>query len=277
MTAGAITRPSSHPGRETGGVVGTYSDVDASDDPHDAVRWQERVDAWPHIRAYKVHVRSLVAGARRVLDVGCGPGEDVLALGTGGPGVSAVGIDRSAVMLGSAAGRGARVVRADAHALPFRDGSFDAVIADRVLSHVADPGGALRAAAGVLAPRGRLVVADSDQESLAIHLPGVPDELVDRVKARRRAVGYRNGRFVSTVPEALCTMGFRDVTVDAFPLVLTDPQDAFGFAGWPRLWQADGGFADDDVRTWESAVERVGRDGGFVYAVSYLVVSGRTG
>jgi hypothetical protein len=120
------------------------------------------------------------------------------------------------------------------------------------------------------------VVADSDQASLVIHLPGVPDELVDRVKGRRLQVGYRNGRVVSTVAATLCAMGLRDVAVEAFPLVLTDPHDAFGFPGWPRLWQADGGFSDEDVRAWEAAVERVGRTGGFVYAVTYFVVSGRT-
>ena len=58
----------------------TYSDVDGSSNPEEAVRWQERVDRWAQVQAYKRRVLELLREADSVLDVGCGPGGDVLAV-----------------------------------------------------------------------------------------------------------------------------------------------------------------------------------------------------
>ena len=48
----------------------------------------------------------------------------------------------------------------NAYALPFRDGTFDAVVLRAALHHLADPGNALRQAARVLRPGGPLLVVD---------------------------------------------------------------------------------------------------------------------
>lgn len=72
-----------------------------------------------------------------VLDVGCGPAH--LARGLLARGAGYVGVDRNAAMVSrarrqvaSSPGRGT-VVRADVTALPFRDASFDIVVAAGVL------------------------------------------------------------------------------------------------------------------------------------------------
>jgi len=49
-------------------VTATYDDVDRSDDPQLAVDWQERVDAWPAIQAYKRHCVERLRGETHVLD-----------------------------------------------------------------------------------------------------------------------------------------------------------------------------------------------------------------
>jgi hypothetical protein len=41
-----------------------------------------------------------------------------------------------------------------------------------------------------------------------------------------------------------------------------------------RYWQERAPFDERDAREWEDGVERARRDGGFVYALLYLVVSG---
>ena len=66
-------------------------------------------------------------GLGRVLDVGCGNGD---ALDRAGSGFVAVGIDidHDALTLGSALFPEHRLCRATAEALPFKDGSFDAVL-----------------------------------------------------------------------------------------------------------------------------------------------------
>ncbi|GAB4542310.1 MAG: hypothetical protein Kow0063_34120 [Anaerolineae bacterium] len=62
----------------------------------------------------------------RVVDVGCGPGRDLLKLARRG--FWAVGVDRSAGMLRQALAQGAtNLVQADARALPFAQGALDGV------------------------------------------------------------------------------------------------------------------------------------------------------
>ena len=121
--------------------------------------------------------------------------------------------------------------------------------------------------------RGRVVVADPDQETLVIDVPGVCVDLADRVKALRRDVGYRNGRHISALPGRLEALGLTEVTVDAFPLVITDPDEAFGLPTWVR-WGRDNGhrFTDADIEEWDDGMDRA-RANGLVYALLYFVVS----
>jgi SAM-dependent methyltransferase len=92
-------------------------------------------------RTNRRHLGILAANAQAhdVLDWGCGSGE-YRAL-VAGLGRRYVGVD----VVGSGAD-----VRGDAHALPFRDASFDHVITNAVLEHVADPFLAVREIARVL-------------------------------------------------------------------------------------------------------------------------------
>jgi SAM-dependent methyltransferase len=100
-----------------------------------------------------------LAGARRVLDLGCGEGQIArLALDKGAQHV--VGIDGSAAQIAEAARRagGPAYLRGRAERLPFPAGSFDAVVTCLVLEHLADLDAALDEVARVLAPGGRFVL-----------------------------------------------------------------------------------------------------------------------
>jgi ubiquinone/menaquinone biosynthesis C-methylase UbiE len=105
-----------------------------------------------------------VAG-RRILDLGCGDG--LLAWMLADRGARAVGLDVDRAMLDVASARSLRsqrkrprFVEGRIEQLPFRDGSFDVVVIVTVLCLVADRAGAVREAALVLRPGGRLVVGD---------------------------------------------------------------------------------------------------------------------
>jgi SAM-dependent methyltransferase len=251
----------------------TFADVDASSDPAEAVACQERLADWPAVAAYKRYSRELLGSERPVLDVGCGPGLDLVALGAG-----AVGVDGSLAMCRAAADRGVLVCQGDALALPFADGRFAGVRADRVLQHVADPERALAELVRVVGSGGLVVVADPDQESLVIEVPGVEADLMARVKVWRRDLSYRNGRFARRVPWLLGRLGMVDIDVAAFPLVLTDPWEAFGLPGWVAYArELGGGFSAGDERAWADGLERVRREGGFVFSLTFLVTSGRRG
>ena len=87
-----------------------------------------------------------------MLDVGCGEGELARHLPDG----AWLGVDSSREMLTRAP---APAVLADAAALPFPDGSFDAVALLYVLYHLQEPASALSEAHRVLRPGGLLAVA----------------------------------------------------------------------------------------------------------------------
>ncbi|HEV8472135.1 MAG TPA: glycosyltransferase [Methylomirabilota bacterium] len=96
------------------------------------------------------------AAGGRLLDVGCGGGHLLTALGGGWRGI---GTDLShAACAAARAATGAPVAQADAAALPFRDGSLDVVTLINVLDHTAAARATLQEAARVLRPGGLLAV-----------------------------------------------------------------------------------------------------------------------
>lgn len=93
----------------------------------------------------------------RLLDAGCGTGNNLVHLSAGG---RAVGIDLSAEAVAFCRTRGVRVARGDVLALPFQDECFDVVTSFDVLYHrwVTDDAVALRELARVLRPGGVLLL-----------------------------------------------------------------------------------------------------------------------
>jgi SAM-dependent methyltransferase len=242
----------------------TYRDVDAAADVAGAVAWQERVDGWEAVVAYKSRMDELCQGLTPVVDVGAGPGLDARRVG-------AVAIDRSVAMARRGREHGVPYAIGDAHRLPLAGGAAGAVRCDRVLQHVDDPRDAVAELARCLRPGGRLVVCDPDQSTLHIEIPGAPRVLVDRAEIHRRDVGYRNGTYVALLPDWLGELGFTHLTVEPFVLVLDDPDDAFGIETWPRSW----GFSDAECDGWAGTIE-ASRSAGFSYEVTYVVVSGQS-
>lgn len=95
-----------------------------------------------------------LAGAQRVLDVGCGDGQvSRLAAKLG---AQVVGIDPTWNCVSVASQRGGGVfARAGAAQLPFADATFDAVVACLVFEHIRDVDSAIAEVARVLEPGGR--------------------------------------------------------------------------------------------------------------------------
>jgi len=101
-------------------------------------------------------VESWLRGRRRLLEVGAGDGELARALLDRGHEVTALDLDEEAVAAARERGVDARVAR-------FPDcsgGPFDGVLFTRSLHHVQPLGDAIRRAAELLAPAGRLVIED---------------------------------------------------------------------------------------------------------------------
>ena len=242
----------------------TYADVDGSAAVAEAIAWQERIATWAPIAAYKHAMDDFTLGAAPALDVGGGPGVDAARVG-------AVVVDRSVAMARHGYKRGVPYAVGDACRLPIRAAAIAAVRCDRVLQHLHDPTPAVAELARCLSPGGRLAIADPDQATLEIDVPGAPPALVERVRTLRRDVGYRSGTYIGALADVLAAFAFDDVEVRTFPLVLDDPDDAFGIASWVGHWSAHGFTAADD-RRWREAVA-ASAGAGFRYAVTYVVVT----
>ena len=248
-----------------------YTNVDASPSPLEAIDWQRRLDAWPAIMAYKQRTYDLLEGLPFVLDVGSGPGGDAATLGV----ERCLGVDFSRTMCEASFTAGVRVAQADAQRLPILSNSFDGARADRVVQHVPDPDKVLAELLRVVRPGGRVIVSDPDQETLSVHIPGLPQSMCSTVKELRRDVGYRHGHVAAQYPDRFSALGMVDLTVDAFAVLLEDPADAFGLEHWPRTWRDAGhlDWTDQEVQLWEKAL--AGELDGFILSLTYLVVSGR--
>ena len=157
--------------------------------------------------AEEVRIARLLLGlgeGERVLDVACGPGNfsREFARAVGADGLVA-GIDASRTMLERGAEENRRagvanlvLIRGDATALPFTDGSFDAACCFAALHLFADPFAALDEMRRVLAPGGRIALMTSVRRQLTLR-PLKPvierasgmrlfegDEIVDALEAR---------------------------------------------------------------------------------------------
>jgi SAM-dependent methyltransferase len=108
---------------------------------------------------------SAVAAARpqRVLDAGCGDGS--IAALVAAPEV--VCVDQSEASVAAARARGLDAGVADIAQLPFPSSSFDVVMSNWTLYHLADVDGGLREIARVLRPGGRFVGAYNHPDHLA--------------------------------------------------------------------------------------------------------------
>jgi SAM-dependent methyltransferase len=160
-------------------------------------------------RAYEDLVRRSLGDAKRVLELGAGSSPLLGSL----PAPFKVACDLSWEMLSRHHGgteHGASV--ADAQALPFADGSFDAVFSINVLEHVPDPERLAAEAARVLRPGGLM---------LALTPNGDAEWLLDLLERVRLKLPEGPHRFLSS--DACRSLGGNAFDLVAFEKFLAFP------------------------------------------------------
>jgi len=233
-------------------------------------RQVERTYVTPDI----VEQRRLTVGAldlqpgEDVLDIGAGPGflacEMAEVVGEGG---SVQGIDPSASMLAIAGERepaaGSAPVEfreGDALALPFGDDSFDAAVSTQVYEYVADMPTALAEARRVLRPGGRLLVLDTDWDSI-VWRSGDRDRM-------RRVLATWDGHLAdphlpARLSGLLVDAGFTVAKRTVIPILNTRAGDvsySTSLIGTISAFVARHGIAEDEAQAWADDLADQGDD-----------------
>jgi SAM-dependent methyltransferase len=160
---------------------------------------------------------------QRLLDVGCGPGLDTVALAPiVGPAGCVVGVDHDAAMVRTArdaarVGRARRVrhLVGDGRHLPLAADAFDACRCERVLQHVADPAGLLSELVRVTRPGGTVLAIDTDWASLSIDCA---DTALERHITREVADTFANGYAGRQLARRLCDAGLVITATEVWPI-----------------------------------------------------------
>jgi ubiquinone/menaquinone biosynthesis C-methylase UbiE len=203
------------------GIARGFRDVDAQPRREDFGAYLERFALTMAAEKSASHALLEPERGQRLLDVGCGRGDDVRALAPRvGPDGSVVGIDISETLIGEARQRGTdpcvRFHQADAHAMPFADASFDAARVERALQHVEDPARVLAEMARVVRPGGIIVASEPDWGTLAVD---AADRDTTRELARLLCDRHiRNGWIGRQLPGHFARLGL--VAIEVVPVTL---------------------------------------------------------
>jgi arsenite methyltransferase len=208
-----------------------------------AARATESMYVTPDIAEQRRAVRSrlgLSPGAS-VIDIGSGPGLLAAEMAAEvGPSGRVCGIDISADMIAMSAQRPlppgsapVEFLRAGVEQIPYPDGTFDAAVCTQVLEYVADIPRALAEIRRVLRPGGRVVLLDTDWDSIVWHssdparmervLGAWAEHLVDPWLPRTLRGSLRRAGFAPELPAVvpLLNVGYTDTmySVRAIPLI----------------------------------------------------------
>jgi len=150
--------------------------------------------------------------ARRLLDLGAGPGTFAARAAARHPGLAVVAVDPSRDY-GRAAGPGVQTVRAAGEALPLATGSCDVAICLSSIRHVRDRDLTLTELRRVVRPGGSLVIVELDPGASAQRIAAHTDGLGSRVL--RHTFGplvCRTAPSADTITQLATRAGWRLVT-----------------------------------------------------------------
>ena len=221
----------------------------------------------------------------KVLDVGCGPGTDTIALGqiVGSTG-QASGVDYDAAMVAEANQRAensgvsawVKHQQADATALPWEANEFDACRSERLFQHLFNPEQALAEMGRVTKPGGWVVVLDTDWGSLSTDTEETDIERrLARVLAERCLHNGYSGRQLYRLFKR---RDLKDIAIEMIPTFVTSYALARQIATLDRAEKealAAGIITEHELKRWHTSLERADTEGVFFGSASVVLVGGR--
>lgn len=242
-----------------------FGAVDFSADPDALAEYLERVSDVAAVRAAKQESFALLdaSSGRRLLDLGCGQGDDVRELAQiVGPDGLVAGVDKSEVLIDQARRRTPAELHwiefacADANALPFPETSFDGCRADRTIQHVPDADVATAELARVTRPGGSVVISEMYN---VLDLPGrQSDPIAHEVLGRLWSAQERRGWIGFLLPPLLEQAGFSDIRLHRRRERLASFVDAALLLQLPEMCAVAVSartLGETDARAWLEALE----------------------
>ena len=261
-----------------------FDRVDHTTDPADFVRYLDTTRATTFFQEIKQRSYALLDlhAGDHVCDVGCGTGDDALALARlVAPGGRAVGVDASATMLAEAeqraatAGIVAEFAQMDVQRLELPNAQFDGVRVERLLQHVPDPDAALSEIVRVAKPGGRIVIWEAD---LDLFVLDAPDYQTSRTIQRFICDGFRHGGIGHELYRRFKHLGLTNV--HATPLIQevtnwTLVESAFDLEAMTQRAVAAGLIAQPRATNWLASLADARDTGWFFCAIGGFLVFGR--
>ena len=217
------------------------------------------------------------AAGERVLELGSGNGIFTAELLEAvGPTGKVVGLDSSTAIIEMARHfcPEGEFLHGDAQDLPFKDATFDVVVAAQLFCFLDDVDTALAEAFRVLKPRGRLIILDTDWQTLIWRSRN--PALMERVMKAYTAV-YSNAHLPRTLPERMAGAGFSNVDVDSLVVLnLNFAEDTYArqsaeFA--VSIMSDSPEFSSAEQMSWLADQERLNQEGGFFFSLNRYLIS----
>jgi arsenite methyltransferase len=234
-------------------------------------------------RAATLRALALQAG-ERVVDVGSGPGLLAAEMATQvGPAGRVIGLDLSDSMLalsrqrsgGLATSRRLSFLKADAARLPLADGTFDVAVSTQVYEYVPDVPAALAEVYRVLGPGGRVLILDTDWDSI-VWAAG------DQARMQRLLEAWVERFADPQLPRSLSSQlesaGFQVERREV--LVLFNPEydpDTYSVANGQIMADfavAQGRMPREEAEAWMRDLQRLGSQGRYFFSLNrYLFLA----
>lgn len=227
--------------------------------------------------------RMKIDRGHRVLDVGCGPGTDVVNLAERtGSGGRVAGIDYDDLMLKEATlkikktpiGQWVSLFQGHAAALPFQSGNFDSCRSERLFMHLADPEKALSEMVRVTKPGGRIVIVETDWSSLSIDNPiprierALSDYRINRI--------LKNGYSGRSLYRQFKQHRLATVEAETFPICINDAE-LFYFISMQQAVEeqalADSFITRRELNEWRNALVEASSSKSFYSSATAVMIS----
>lgn len=220
----------------------------------------------------------------QVLDVGCGPATDTLLFAKFiGPNGRVVGIDCDPMMVEEAntelakhkTEKNVKHIVGDVHSLPFSNGEFDRVHAERLFQVLpkTDAPKVFSELNRVLKSGGILVLVDTDWASASVNYSNLELErrLIQFFGTRMRP----NGFAARHLPEILNQESYQDIRIEVMPVVIRDfKQTPFGDWLTTEATQAEVA-TKQEMDSWRKELEEKTSQGTFLSSTNMVLVSGK--